>query len=305
MQQKNREDILPTEQKTAEAPSAHPADSLAHTVKEKAQEGTENVKGGAGQVVKGVQKEVAVARRPWYRAIRWGYVLLMLYAIQLSLFALLAWWVHFNPVNGLDVFITRELQENKAAWFSSLMYAVSYIGNNFVLSTGLIVLAAVLFWIARLRLEAVAVVFISATSALLNGLIKVLVARPRPSAPLVEVLQVAGGQSFPSGHVMAYVAFWGLLFSFGVILFHGNRWWRVALLIVPALMVILVGPSRIYLGDHWASDVLGAYLFGGLWLGIWLWVYLKLKERGVLAPGWSYRRRKHGAEPGHKAGNGS
>jgi undecaprenyl-diphosphatase len=81
---------------------------------------------------------------------------------------------------------------------------------------------------------------------------------------------------------MAYLAFWGLLFSFSIILFNKWRWWRILLMVFSALMVVLIGPSRIYLGDHWASDVLGAYLIGGVLLGISLWIYLRLKQRGVL-----------------------
>ena len=211
-----------------------------------------------------------------------------MYAIQLALFGVLAWWVHYHPVLAIDVAITRELQENQVPWFHYLMVAVSYPGNVLWISVGLIVVASFMLALVRLRLEALMLVVICVTSTLLNGLLKLIVARPRPTASLVEIVQKAAGQSFPSGHVMAYLAFWGFLFSLGVILFKGNRWWRVALLIVPALFVVLIGPSRIYLGDHWASDVLGAYLIGGLWLALFLWLYLKLKEKGVLG---SRRRR--------------
>src|SRR5437667_11884686 len=163
------------------------------------------------------------------------------------------------------------------------MVVVSSIGNTSLLSLGLIILTIVLLWIVDLRLEAVMVAAVSAVSSILNWLIKYLMARPRPTASLVDVIQHAGGNSFPSGHVMSYVAFWGLLFSFGIILFKGNHWWRTALLIISGLFVVLVGPSRIYLGDHWATDVLGAYLIGGVLLGVSLWIYLILRERGVLS----------------------
>jgi membrane-associated phospholipid phosphatase len=81
---------------------------------------------------------------------------------------------------------------------------------------------------------------------------------------------------------MAYIAYWGLLFCFGIILFQGRHWWRTTLLVTSAVFVVLIGPSRIYLGDHWASYVLGSYLIGGVLLGFAVVVYLPLKERGVL-----------------------
>lgn len=248
------------------------------SVREKIEEETEGV-------VQEARQEVTEAGRPWYQVVKWGRILIIVYAIFFVLFGLLAWWVFYHPVITIDVTITREFQENQSPWLQYAMVAVSYIGNTALLALGLIILAVVLLCIVDLRLEAVMVVAVSAVSSILNWLIKYLVARPRPTSSLVDVIQHAGGSSFPSGHVMSYVAFWGLLFSFGIILFKGNPWWRTTLLIVSGLFVVLVGPSRIYLGDHWASDVLGAYLIGGLLLGISLWIYLYLKERGVLAPG--------------------
>jgi len=247
------------------------------SIGEKIEEETEGV-------VEEARQGVAEARRPWYQVVKWGRILIAVYAMLFVLFELLAWWVFYHPVLAIDVTITREFQENQSPWLQYTMVAVSYIGNVSLLSLGLIILAIVLLWIVDFRLEADMVAAVSAVSSILNGLIKYIVGRPRPTSNLVDVIQHAGGNSFPSGHVMAYVAFWGLLFSFGIILFKGNHWWRTALLIISGLFVVLVGPSRIYLGDHWASDVLGAYLISGVLLGVSLWIYLVLKERGVLAP---------------------
>ena len=237
-----------------------------------------------------VQQEVDSGREPWYRSSRRTRILAIAYFIQFLLFTALAWFVHFNPVLPVDVAITQEFQENKAPWLQSFMVAVSFLGNQQIIFTGLILVTAIAFWLVRLRLEALIIVTLSIVSAVVNFLVKLLVSRPRPTTHLVDVFQRANGLSFPSGHVMSYVAFFGLLFSFGLILFNRKYWWHYALLIIPALFVVLVGPSRIYLGDHWASDVLGGYLFGGLLLGITLWIYLRLKAVGYLTPKLTPRR---------------
>jgi len=244
----------------------------------------ERIEEDVEHIVEEAQEEVAAARKPWYQTRKWGFILLTINIILLALFALLAIWIVYHPVLAIDVTITRDFQANQSPWLLYTMIAVSYFGNVMALSIGLVALTAILFWILDLRLEAILVVVVYATSGILNGLIKLIVARPRPSASLVDIIQASSGSSFPSGHVMSYVAFWGLLFSLGIILFKGKHWWRIALLIISGLFVVLVGPSRVYLGDHWTSDVLGAYFIGGIWLAMFLWLYLYLKGRGVLAP---------------------
>jgi membrane-associated phospholipid phosphatase len=243
------------------------------------------VEGSVRQVVTGAEREVERSSVPWYRASKRAYLLIGIYAVLTALFALLAWFVHVHPVIPVDVAITREFQEDHALWLRDLMFATSWLGFMPILFFAIIVLTGIIFWLVKLRLEAILVVVQSGVSTLVNGGIKVLVARPRPSDHLVDVLYKVSGQSFPSGHVMSYVAYFGLLFSLGIILLKRDRWWHYLLLVIPALFVILVGPSRIYLGDHWATDVLGAYLIGGILLGIGLWIYLKLKEH--------FRSRQH------------
>lgn len=234
----------------------------------------------ASAILKEVKQEIENTQRPWYYMGRVARLLFSFYAVLLVLFASLAWWAHANPVNPLDVAITLEFQEHLPFWLRLIMEIISYPGSSFVLPL-LVLLSTVAFAFVGLRLEAVIIPVHSVMSALLNAGLKLLVGRPRPNVQLVEVFQSAKGLSFPSGHVMAYLAFWGLIFSLTILLFQGWRWWRIFLLSVAGLFLLLVGPSRIILGDHWASDVLGSYLIGGALLGVTLWIYLRLKRRGV------------------------
>jgi membrane-associated phospholipid phosphatase len=229
-----------------------------------------------------VRTEVAQSIVPQSRASKYEQILIITCLVVFVLFLALAWFVHVHPVLPVDIAITEEFQEHQLPWLKWFMVAVSFLGNQSLVFAALIFLTAVVFWLLGLRLEAIFIVGLSLVSAGLNQLIKYIVSRPRPTSDLVYILQQANGQSFPSGHVMSYVAYWGLLFSLGLILFKRDRWWHYLFLIISGLFVLLVGPSRIYLGDHWASDVLGGYMFGGLLLGIALWLYHSLKEKGVL-----------------------
>lgn len=103
--------------------------------------------------------------------------------------------------------------------------------------------------------------------ALLGGwgideLLKATFQRPRPETGLVQ----ASGFSFPSGHAMVGMAFYGMLgYLIWCHLPRGRRRWVAP---VTALFVIAVGLSRIYLGVHYPSDVVAGFAAGGAWLAI-------------------------------------
>jgi undecaprenyl-diphosphatase len=78
--------------------------------------------------------------------------------------------------------------------------------------------------------------------------------------------------SYPSGHVVAFVSLYGFLFFLTYVLFKRSVW-RTAALGVLGSLIVLIGPSRIYLGHHWASDVLGGYAFGTAYLLILVEAY--------------------------------
>src|SRR5439155_19362091 len=184
MQQKNQDESQKERRKKGNIPAKKPL--------------VERIEEDVEHIVEEAQEEVAAARKPWYQTRKWGFILLTIEVILLALFAFLAIWVAYHPVLAIDVTITRDFQANQSPWLRYTMLAASYIGNVMALSAGRGVLAAILFWILDLRLEAIMVVVVSATSDILNSMIKMIVARPRPSTSLVKIIQAASRNSCPS-----------------------------------------------------------------------------------------------------------
>lgn len=183
--------------------------------------------------------------------------------IATAVFALLAFLAKREAFFPADLTITRFIQSWDGPAVTAAMNVISWIGFT-PQSIALVVLMAILLYVPGLHWEAIASVAAALLEELLNLLVKTIVHRPRPSADLVQVLgAVLTTYSFPSGHVMFYTSYFGFLWFLAFALLKSS-WKRTLILSVTGGLVLLVGLSRIYLGEHWASDAAGAYLLGGI-----------------------------------------
>ena len=131
------------------------------------------------------------------------------------------------------------------------------------------VVCAVWLWIAGHRRLPLVLVAIVAIGRGLSEAQKYWIARARPA--IEPHLVVVKTSSFPSGHATSSMIFYLVL---ALVLTAGTRWHRVAAA-VAILLSLLIGTSRVMLGVHWPSDVIGGWAFGLLWVLL----TLRLSER--------------------------
>jgi undecaprenyl-diphosphatase len=156
--------------------------------------------------------------------------------------------------------IQYRVESNRTSLLDEFFLAVSFLGSTItVLTLGTV--ATLLTW-RRCRAVALAVAFATFSRPLIEFVLKATVGRDRPN---LERLVNGTGPSFPSGHVMAAVALWGLL-PVIVALYTRRRalWW--ASVAVSATLIVGIAASRVYLGVHWFSDVTGGLVVGAFFL---------------------------------------
>jgi undecaprenyl-diphosphatase len=202
-----------------------------------------------------------------YRGLWIGLVLSLLFFVA---FAAIGYFATRGPnrLTDLDTDLGLRLEQQRLAvpGVKRLVAAVTQAGS--VVAMGLIgAVLALILWRRHERLLALALLAATAGGGALNLFLKKFFARDRP--PFKDISLTEHNQSFPSGHSMGAVIGYGLL-AFVLILLIPNRTLRVVALTVLTFVVALVGFSRVYLGAHYLSDVLGGYAVGAAWLAAWL-----------------------------------
>ena len=148
-------------------------------------------------------------------------------------------------------------------------FITNFGGAIFVIS-----LTTILFFVIKDKKIGISIVANLGIVTILNQIIKFIMQRPRPTEfRLIEET----GYSFPSGHSMVSLAFYGYLIYL-IYKYINNKHLKRTLIIILSILICVIGVSRIYLGVHYTSDVLGGFLISMAYLII----YIELVNKFVL-----------------------
>src|SRR3954464_5676777 len=170
--------------------------------------------------------------------------------------------LHHEAITTFDTAALDWIRAHSTSAGQAIAGAVSGMGaTRVIVSLGLI--GAALFAVRRqwLFLEGWVIALIGGEA--LNAFLKRLIQRPRP---LHSAIPSSQSWSFPSGHSMESLIAYGMLAYVFCVLGSWSQRRRVHIALVATLLILLIGWSRIYLGVHYFSDVIGGYAAGSIWL---------------------------------------
>jgi membrane-associated phospholipid phosphatase len=188
--------------------------------------------------------------------------------------------INREPLTLADVQLSNWLHAHSSPLLTKAMFVATFFGSTVTVTCIAVALGLYLLWLRRLCWLAALVISV-AGGGLLNKTLKYVFHRPRPHFD--DPILTLTSYSFPSGHTMLATVLYGVVAAYLVA--RTEDWWKRALIILSAgLLIVLVGFSRIYLGAHYLSDVMGALAEGLAWLALCLTVVYFVWQRRAGAP---------------------
>jgi undecaprenyl-diphosphatase len=180
-----------------------------------------------------------------------------------AVFAEFAGEVREGDTQAFDERVLGWLGQNRHEAFERLMVEVTMLGTGIVVLV-MVGVAAMFLWLSRHRYSAILLLVATAGGIVLNNILKLSFARPRPQ--VFEWGTHALSSSFPSGHSMSAAIVYGTVAYLAARL-QRRRWTRALTMLVALGLILLIGFSRLYLGVHYPSDVAAGLVIGLAWAG--------------------------------------
>ncbi len=177
-----------------------------------------------------------------------------------------------------EVGVTHWVQSTSPDALHQIARFMTVIGRS-PISTIIPVVAIAAMWVWGQRHLSIFLAA-AALARILSVALKELVDRPRPSASVVDVTYQLGGHSFPSGHALGATLFYGFLIYCAELSISYKPVRRLVQGSL-AIVIVLMGYSRVELGAHWPTDVLGGYAIGLLVLSAMVWLHRRWVNRAT------------------------
>jgi undecaprenyl-diphosphatase len=177
-------------------------------------------------------------------------------------FSLISLFISDQKIIYFDRTIIDNVQGLETPFLTNVMKFFTFIGSAPFVIVLSIFLLFFLYKVLHHRFELILFVAAIAGSAILNGILKQFFQRVRPDFHRLIDIE---GFSFPSGHAMNAFTVYGII-SFLLWRHIPSRLGRGALLLISTVMILTIGISRIYLGVHYPSDIVGGYFASGFWI---------------------------------------
>ena len=201
-------------------------------------------------------------------------IIIVLFIIALIVFLYLTRRIFVLNKTKLDDRVFAYLKDHVSARNNEIMQFFTFLGTHEFLIPANLLLIAYFIFIKKNKWYSIKVPAIALSSLGLMFLLKHLFSRPRPAIPL---LKEAAGLSFPSGHALMSVTFYGLIIYI-VFKSYRDKDWKWILIFLLVVLILVIGFSRIYLRVHYASDVIAGYCIGFLWLVFAVWLLNKIEK---------------------------
>ncbi len=198
------------------------------------------------------------------------FILLFLYFIFIVLFSkLVILFSKLDFIQRVDISIFNFIESLRDPVFTEFMKFITFFGNPEAVL--LFTFYIIIYLFLKRRYD---FIFILLSSSGIAGLTAILLKnffeRERPS--FENALLYAGGFSFPSGHAMIAIAFYGILAYF-IFISRDNKIEKIMVVVIGILLVFLISFSRVYLGVHFPSDIFGALILGFVWFKMMLYFF--------------------------------
>ena len=190
-------------------------------------------------------------------------------SVLLVLFGLLSFWVKNNGSNSIDMTVQTLFFQSPLIHLYPLWWLLSLMGNTYTFVMSMSIIAILLHVFRHTKYSCIFLLGVLAEIPFY--ILKMIISRTRPSDYLLVTTELIKSKSYPSGHVVNFVIFFGLLLFW--VSHLKNLWIKLVLLCFSLFSVIAIGFARIGTGEHFFTDVMGGYLLGFILLLIIIQIF--------------------------------